>query len=65
MRRHPLYLLYGIAVLALLGVAEWRGWSFFSPSEGKTGNPRSVRDNPGAYRPHYINTGSRRYRGGK
>jgi len=67
MRRHPLYLLYGLAVLGLLGVAEWRGWSFFSPSEGRTtGNPRSVRDNPGAYRPHYINTGSsRRTRGGK
>ncbi len=67
MRQHPFYLLYGIALLALLGVAEWRGWSFFSPSEGRS-SPRSVRDNPGAYRPHYINTGtggSRRYRGGK
>src|SRR5213082_603075 len=47
-----LYLLYGGLVLALLGTAEYRGWSPLSPNEGKTA-PRTVRDNPGSYRPHY------------
>jgi hypothetical protein len=65
MRRHPIYLLWGLAVLALVATAEWRGWSFGSVTETRTDNPRSVRDNPGSYRPHYIVTGSRRYRGGK
>jgi len=47
-----LYLLYGGLVLSLLGAAEYRGWSPLSPTEGKTA-PKTVRDNPGAYRPHY------------
>ena len=47
-----LYLWYGCLVLGLLGVAEYRGWSPLSPNEGKTA-PKTVRDNPGAYRPHY------------
>lgn len=47
-----LYLLYGALVLALLGAADYRGWSFLSPNEVKT-VPQTVRDNPGAYRPHY------------
>jgi len=47
-----LYRLYGGLVLALLGAAEYRGWSPLSPNEGKTA-PRTVRDNPGSYRPHY------------
>ncbi|MBV9773567.1 MAG: hypothetical protein JO040_06430 [Gemmatimonadetes bacterium] len=62
MKRSPVYLLYGLGVLALLGFAEYRGWSMLSTNEVKE-NPRSVRDNPGAYRPHYYGTG--RYIGGK
>ncbi len=59
MFRHPIYLAYGIAILMLTGVAEYRGWSFLSPNEVKN-VPRSVRDNPGSYRsiyrpfPHYT-----------
>ena len=59
MLKHPLYLVYGIAVLALAGYSEYRGWTLTSPSEVR-GVPRSVRDNPGAYRsiyrtyPHYT-----------
>jgi len=57
------YLLYGVAVLALLGWSEYRGWSPFGPGRPGAGGPRSVRDNPGAYRPHYSAGG--RYVGGK
>lgn len=48
------YAAYGIAILLLLGVAQWRGWSLTSTANSKT-NPRSVRANPGAYRsPYYL-----------
>lgn len=64
MRRLSLpYLLYGLLVLGALAAAEYRGWiPFSSAREGQTA-PRSVRDNPGAYRAHY--SGSGRYVGGK
>lgn len=56
------YLLYSVAVLGLLGVADYRGWS---PTRAtRVDNvPRSIRDNPGAYRPVYG--GIPRYPGGK
>jgi hypothetical protein len=57
-----LYLAYGVVVLGLLGWAEYRGWSMLPTREERVG-PRSVRDNPGAYRPIYVGTG--RYTGGK
>jgi hypothetical protein len=50
--RHPFYLLYGLALLGLVTLAEYRGWSFTSVDEVKN-VPKSVRDNPGAYRSHY------------
>ncbi len=56
------YLLYGMAVLGLSGYGEYRGWTYSRYSEVK-GVPRSVRDNPGAYRPIY--SGYQRYYGGK
>ncbi|HEX2188881.1 MAG TPA: hypothetical protein VHG51_08290 [Longimicrobiaceae bacterium] len=56
------YLLFGTAVLSLLGLAEYRGWSMLRTNEVRN-VPTSVRDNPGAYRPHYY--GSGRYVGGK
>lgn len=52
MLRNPLYLLYGMAVLGTLGVAEYRGWSWSAVNQAQ-GVPKTVRDNPGAYRPHY------------
>jgi hypothetical protein len=64
MRQHPLYLLFGVLLIAMLGMAEWRGWSFSRPTEVKN-VPRSVRDNPGSYRPAYLHTGSGRYLRGK
>ena len=62
MRPNPLYLAYGLAIVLLLGVAEYRGWSLQRTHEVRS-TPQSVRDNPGAYRPHYY--GSGRYLGGK
>jgi hypothetical protein len=57
------YLVYGLLVLGTLAVAEYRGWTPFSRAREGQPAPRSVRDNPGAYRAHY--TGSGRYVGGK
>jgi hypothetical protein len=51
--KHPsLYLGFGLVLLSLVGLAEYRGWSWLSVNEVKN-IPRSVRDNPGAYRAHY------------
>ena len=49
---HPFYLAYGLILLGLVGVAEYQGWSLSSANEVKN-VPKSVRDNPGAYRSHY------------
>jgi hypothetical protein len=57
--RHWTYLGYGVFVLLLLGMSEYRGWSYQSVNEVKN-VPKSVRDNPGTYRaiyrsmPHYL-----------
>ena len=60
--RHPLYAAYGILLLALTGFAEYRGWSLLKVNEVKN-IPKTVRDNPGAYRAIYL--GSPHYVGGK
>lgn len=48
-----LYTIWIVAILALLGTAQYRGWSLTRTSESRS-NPRSVRDNPGAYRSSYY-----------
>lgn len=49
-----LYTLWGMAVLLLLGTAQYRGWALGATKQSKA-NPTSVRANPGAYRsPYYI-----------
>ena len=58
-----LYLILGLALLATAGAAELRGWTLERASEAKV-TPRTIRDNPGSYRPHYIYLGSG-YRRGK
>jgi hypothetical protein len=60
--RHPIYLAYGLLVLALTGFAQYRGWSLLPINQAKT-VPRSVRDNPGSYRSVYH--GYSHYIGGK
>ena len=51
-----LYTIWAVAVLGLLGYAQYVGWSFTTVTEAKT-NPRSVRNNPGSYRPSYYSPG--------
>lgn len=60
--RHPIYAAYGILMLVLTGFAEFSGWSLLRVNEVKN-IPKTVRDNPGAYRSHYG--GYTRYFGGK
>ena len=52
MLRHPLYSLYALLIFGTVGIAEWRGWSLTRINEVKN-VPRTIRDNPGAYRSHY------------
>ena len=60
---HPRYLLYGLAVLTLAAVAELRGWTLKRADEARVDAPRTIRDNPGAYRPIYRGTAGRYMRG--
>ena len=60
--RHPFYAIYGALILAFIGYAEYSGWSLTRVNEVKN-IPKTVRDNPGAYRSHYA--GYYRYFGGK
>ena len=57
-----LFLIYGIAVLATVGLAQYRGWSLNRVDEVRNG-PKSVRDNPGSYRSVYGSY--HHYTGGK
>ena len=53
MRRNLLYLIYS---LGLVGGATWlerTGWSMFNDVDEARNVPRSIRDNPGAYRSIY------------
>lgn len=52
MFRHPIYLIYSLLVLGTAATAEYRGWSFLRVNELKN-VPKTVRDNPGAFRSHY------------
>jgi len=46
------YRIYGIVVLLLFFYVQYVGWSFTDVDEVHK-VPRTVRDNPGAYRTHY------------
>ena len=60
--RHVAYLIYGMLMLGTTTVAEFRGWTMSSVNQVKN-VPKTVRDNPGAYRSHYAMYP--RYVGGK
>ena len=60
--RHPIFLTYGIVLLGLVSLAEYTGWSPGRVNELRN-VPKTVRDNPGAYRSTYG--GYSRYIGGK
>ena len=64
MIRQILYALYGIALLAWMGMAAYRGSPFLGARVNEMKNvPKTVRDNPGAYRAIYA--GYPHYTGGK
>ncbi len=52
MFQSPGYLIYGLLLLMGTSVAEYRGWSLSRVDQVKN-VPKTVRDNPGAYRSHY------------
>ena len=60
--RHSAYLVYGLLLLTGVTFAEYRGWTLTRVNQVKD-VPRTVRDNPGAYRAHYAYFP--RYVGGK
>ncbi len=60
--RHPFFMAYGAILLGLVGIAEYSGWTMTRVNELRV-LPKSIRDNPGAYRSHYG--GFIRYHGGK
>ena len=60
--RYPGYLIYGILLLTGVTWAEFRGWSLTHVDQVQN-VPKTVRDNPGAYRAHYAFLP--RYAGGK
>ena len=63
MKKPLFYLIFGTLLLSGVAAAEWTGWGATSPNEVKD-VPRTVRDNPGSYRPTYLFVGNR-YRRGK
>ena len=50
--RYPGYLIYGLVLLTGVTMAEYRGWGLNRVDQVKN-VPKTVRDNPGAYRSHY------------
>jgi len=62
--KHPLYLLYAVLLLGWMGLNEYRGAPFLGAHTNEVKNvPKTVRDNPGAYRSIYG--GYSHYVGGK
>ena len=60
--KNPLFLVYGVMLLGLSTYAQYSGWSFSRINQQKV-LPKTIRDNPGAYRSMYG--GYSRYIGGK
>jgi hypothetical protein len=60
--RYAGYLIYSMMMLSTATWAEFRGWTMSKVDQGKVA-PKTVRDNPGAYRSHYAFYS--RYVGGK
>lgn len=57
MKRPSIYFVFGLLLIGTIAAAEWRGWTVRNPTEVRN-VPRTVRDNPGSYRPHYTYIGS-------
>ena len=63
MRRHPIYFALGMLLIFGATFIDLRGWTLAGATERRGGAPRSVRENPGAYRSVYRS--SARFRHGK
>jgi len=61
-RFRTLFLIWGVLVLAATAMAEYNGWSLTRVNQVEN-IPKTVRDNPGAYRSTYVYYN--RYIGGK
>jgi hypothetical protein len=59
---YPGFLIYSVLLLGGATVAEYKGWTM-TPVNQVNNVPKTVRDNPGAYRSTYSNYS--RYTGGK
>jgi hypothetical protein len=57
-----LYLIYGLIVVGAMATAQYQGWRLTAVSGGRVA-PKTVRNNPGSYRPVYGGFGH--YMGGK
>lgn len=62
MFKHPIFGIYGIVLIGAAAIASYRGISF-TDVDTVRGIPKSIRNNPGAYRAIY--SGYHRYSGGK
>ncbi len=62
MLRYPGYLIYSLLLMTAATWSEYRGYSLTRVNQLKD-VPKTVRDNPGAYRSHYGSYP--RYVGGK
>ena len=62
MFKHPIFAVYGLLLIGAASVASYRGLSFTEVNTVR-GVPKSIRDNPGAYRAIYSTY--HRYSGGK
>ena len=51
--RYPGYIIYSLLMLTGVTMAEFRGWTLDRVNQVKD-VPKTVRDNPGAYRAHYA-----------
>lgn len=51
--RYAGYLIYSMGMLTAATWAEFRGYTMSSVNQTKV-SPKTVRDNPGAYRSHYA-----------
>jgi hypothetical protein len=51
--RYAGYLIYSMMMLSTATVAQYRGWGTEKVNQAKVA-PKTVRDNPGAYRSHYA-----------
>lgn len=53
MLKNPIYSAYSLLLLGAAAIAQWTGFGL-NPATPVKDVPKSVRENPGAYRSHYA-----------